>query len=88
MIDFHDILHSYSKVARKRFVDNVSMQSVGYYLVNGPESPLKVFSPSFVGKLSGEQLKNIAGEEPNVLRKRGQLNKEIEELEKGKKVLV
>lgn len=31
--DIHGILESYYKVARKRFVDNVCMQAVDYYLV-------------------------------------------------------
>jgi hypothetical protein len=32
--DLHDILRSYYKVARKRFVDNICMQAAGYLLIN------------------------------------------------------
>ncbi|PYH80583.1 dynamin [Aspergillus uvarum CBS 121591] len=61
--DIHDILKSYYKVARKRFIDNVCMQAADFYLVTGPEAPLNLFSPSWVYTLSPEQLENIAGEE-------------------------
>lgn len=38
--DLHDILRSYYKVARKRFVDNVCMQAADYHLVTGPDTPI------------------------------------------------
>ncbi|KLJ11831.1 hypothetical protein EMPG_13014 [Blastomyces silverae] len=50
--DLHDILKSYYKVARKRFVDSVCMQAVDYHLITGPQTPLKQFSPAFVQSLS------------------------------------
>lgn len=40
--DLHDILHSYYKVARKRFVDVVCMQAADYFLVTGHDAPIKV----------------------------------------------
>ncbi|KAL2846710.1 hypothetical protein BJY01DRAFT_234510 [Aspergillus pseudoustus] len=61
--DISDILCSYYKVARKRFVDNICMQAAGYYLVNGPETPMKLFSPLLVTCLTSEQLEEIAGED-------------------------
>ncbi|CAK47954.1 hypothetical protein M747DRAFT_264994 [Aspergillus niger ATCC 13496] len=73
----HDILQSYYKVARKRFVDNICMQAAGYHLISGPDIPMKLFSPSLVSELSVEQLKEIAGEEPRQQRIRQQLEKEI-----------
>lgn len=85
--EIHDILRAYYKVARKRFVDNICMQAADYHLVNGPDSPIKVFSPSFVGSLSDEQLQNIAGEDSTTRRKRAQLKKDIENLEQGRKIL-
>jgi len=54
VFEVHDILKAYYKVARKRFVDNVCMQSSDYILVTGPKNPLKIFSPQFVGSLSDE----------------------------------
>ena len=61
--NLHDILHSYYKLARKRFVDNVSMQAVDYFLVTGHGAPLRIFSPRFVSELTNEQLEAIAGED-------------------------
>lgn len=86
--DLHDILKSYYKVARKRFVDVVCMQASDYHLVNGPDTPIKVFSPSFVSELTPEQLEAIAGEDPSTRRKRVRLQRDIENLEKGRKVLI
>ncbi|KAL8822372.1 MAG: hypothetical protein Q9191_006890 [Dirinaria sp. TL-2023a] len=86
--DLHDILQSYYKVARKRFVDNCCMQGADYHLVTGPDAPVRVFSPAFVADLSSEQLETIAGEDVATRRKRAALKYEIENLEKGKKALV
>ena len=85
--DLHDILHSYYKVARKRFVDNVCMQAADYHLVTGPDAPVKVFCPSFVSDLTPEQLEAIAGEHKVTRRKRAELTREIESLENGRKLL-
>ncbi|KAE8147665.1 vacuolar sorting protein VPS1, dynamin [Aspergillus avenaceus] len=84
----HDILESYYKVARKRFVDNVCVQAADYFLVTGPETPMKLFSPAFVNRLSPEKLAEIAGEEASVRRRRANLRKEIRELEEGRKMLI
>lgn len=86
--DLHDLLHAYYQVARKRFVDNVCMQSVDHHLVMGPDSPVMVFCPAFVSRLSAEQLDRIAGDEASTRRKRSQLVSEIKALEKGRKILV
>ncbi len=85
--DIHDILQSYYKVARKRFVDNICMQASDYHLVTGSDTPLKLFSPSFVNGLSVEQLEEIAGEGANLKRKRKVLSKEILNLGAGKTIL-
>ena len=85
--DLHDILKSYYKVARKRFVDNVCMQAADFHLVTGPDTPIRVFSPKFVSKLSPEQLETIAGEDISRKRKRAELEREIKSLEKAKKFL-
>jgi hypothetical protein len=85
--EIHDILKAYYKVAQKRFADNVCMQAADYYLVTGPRSPLKLFSPTFVSGLSEEQLVEIAGEDAALTRKRAALSKEIADLEAAKKVL-
>jgi hypothetical protein len=85
--EVHDILEAYYKVARKRFTDNLCIQAADYYLVTGPHSPLKLFSPSFVTSLTEDQLMEIAGEDAALRRKRATLVKKIADLEAGKKVL-
>lgn len=85
--EIHDILEAYYKVARKRFVDNLCMQAADYYLVTGPNTPLKFFSPTFVNRLTAEQLEDIAGEDASTKRKRAALEKEIGDLEAGRKIL-
>lgn len=85
--DIHDILESYYKVARKRFVDNICMQATDGYLVSGPESPLRVLSPIFVGQLTSNQLEAIAGEDTTSIQRRRELHKEIESLQEGRRVL-
>ena len=84
--DLHDILHSYYKVARKRFVDIVCMQAVDYFLITGHDAPIKVLSPQFVSELTNEQLETIAGEDLVSRRKREHLKRKIENLEAGKKI--
>ena len=84
--DLHDILHSYYKVARKRFVDIICMQAADHFLVTGQDAPIKVFCPKFVSELSTEQLEAIAGEDLVSKRKREDLKRKIENLEMGKKI--
>jgi hypothetical protein len=86
--DIHDILNSYYKVARKRFVDIVCMQATDYHLVKGPDTPLGVFSSRFVVDLKDEQLEMIAGEDASTIRQRRVLDKVIEGLMEGKKILM
>ncbi|KAI5242663.1 dynamin GTPase [Aureobasidium subglaciale] len=87
VLELHDILKSYYKVARKRFVDCLCMQSADFHLVTGPDSPLKLFSPQFVNSLAAEQLEDIAGEDFALKRKRTTLMKEVADLQHGKKIL-
>ncbi|PIG84606.1 hypothetical protein AARAC_010920 [Aspergillus arachidicola] len=86
--DIHDILESYYKVIRKRFIDNMCTQAADYYLVTGPAAPMNLFSSSWVHDLTSEQLEEIAGEEPSVRRKREGLQKKVKELEAGRKILL
>ncbi|KAL8902671.1 MAG: hypothetical protein Q9207_004473 [Kuettlingeria erythrocarpa] len=85
--DLHDILRSYYKVARKRFVDVLCMQAADYHLVKGPDAPARVFTPAFVSGLTAEQLEQIAGEEMVSKKKREGLMREIGNLQNGKKIL-
>ena len=86
--EIHDILKSYYKVARKRFVDNICTQASDYHLVTGPSSPLRVFTPEFVAGLSTEQLEWVAGEDSGTRRRRETLQHEIKCMREARKVLM
>ncbi|KFY54488.1 hypothetical protein V496_07251 [Pseudogymnoascus sp. VKM F-4515 (FW-2607)] len=85
--DIHDILESYYKVARKRFVDTVCMQGSDFHLLTGADSPLRIFGTTFVSELSATQLDMVAGEEASTKQLRKSLTNEIFALEEGKKLL-
>ncbi|KAJ5220002.1 hypothetical protein N7468_009206 [Penicillium chermesinum] len=85
--DLHDVLKSYYKVARKRFVDNVCMQAADYCLVTGEQAPMKLFTPSWVNQLSDRQLERLAGESRANQRQRQKLQKKINDLEAGRACL-
>ena len=85
--EIHDILKSYYKLARKRFVDNMRKQVADHFLLIGPNTPLKLFSSRFVASLSPPKLEEVAGEEFGTRRQRAELEKDIGLLEKGMAIL-
>jgi hypothetical protein len=85
--DILDVLTSYYKVSRKRIVDNICTQVIGYCLLEGDESPLKIFSSELVMGLDGDQLELIAGEDAETRNQRLALESGIRELEAAMKVL-
>jgi hypothetical protein len=85
--DIHSILKAYYKVVRKRFVNTLCMQVTDHHLLNGEGSPLRIFSPLWVGSLSNEKLESIAGEDLTSKRLRKNLSSEVKALEDGRKVL-
>lgn len=85
--EIHDILCSYYKVARKRFVDNVYHQAIDHYLLTGPLSPLVVFSQEWVIKLKAEQLETIASESITTKERRATLTTTINDLEIAMRIL-
>ncbi|OAA45506.1 Dynamin, GTPase domain protein [Metarhizium rileyi] len=85
--DIHDILKSYYKVARERFVDNIYRQAIDHCLLTGPMSPLFLFNETWVLSLDEEKLQSIAGESRSVREKREQLTKKIQDLEEALKIL-
>jgi hypothetical protein len=87
VMEIHDILRSYYKVARKRFVDCVRMQVADTLLVTGQDTPLTLFSAKFVTSMSPETLEDIAGEDVSVKRRRDELEKLIEQLQTGKTII-
>ena len=85
--DIHDILKSYYKVSRKRFVDAICRQAIEYFLLDGSVSPLKVLSPELIATLTDSQLDMIAGEDVTTRRERECLGSEIQGLRAAMKVL-
>ncbi|EGO57318.1 hypothetical protein NEUTE1DRAFT_121778 [Neurospora tetrasperma FGSC 2508] len=85
--DIHDILKSYYKVSRKRFVDNVWLYAVDHHLLSGPNSPLTLFSEQWVLGLDEDSLNAIAGESRSTRDKRKELTKKIADLEEALRIL-
>ncbi|KAK5656463.1 hypothetical protein OQA88_4846 [Cercophora sp. LCS_1] len=83
----HDILEAYYTVARKRFVDNVWHQAVDHLLLTSQDSPLALFSESWVVSLDAETLKAVAGESSGVTGRRAALEKRKNDLKEAIKVL-
>ena len=81
------ITETYYNVARATFVDNVCRQSVIWFLLEGPDSPLNVFSGDLVTGLSDETLELIAGEDQDVRQSREVLLGEIREFERARDIL-
>jgi hypothetical protein len=61
ILDIHDILQAYYKVAIKRFVDNVIIQVSERY-IQGDSGPMKLFSPDVISDFDDNRLAYIAGE--------------------------
>lgn len=85
--DIHDIVKSYYKVARKRFVDSVWCHAVDHHLLSGPTSPLTLFSEQWVLGLDEDSLNAIAGESRSTRDKRLELGKKIADLEEALRIL-
>ncbi|KAG9379918.1 Dynamin family protein [Pyrenophora tritici-repentis] len=85
--EIHDILWSYYRVARKRFVDNVYQQAVDHCLLTGTRSPLAVLTQEWVIELDSERLEMIAGESLLTKQQRLTLSNKIEDLEAASRIL-
>lgn len=85
--DIFCILKAYYEIARRRYVDAVCTQGTDYHLLNGKNSPLRIFSPVFVAALTPEQLEEIAGEDLATKERREALQKEMDALEEGRRLL-
>lgn len=68
--DIHDTLRAYYEVSLERFVDNICLQVTDYHLVSGPDTPLRVFSTSFVHDLTPDELTEICAEERTTIERR------------------
>ena len=85
--EIHDKLRSYYHLAVDRFIDNIFQQAIGYHLLIGPSSPLKVFSQEWVINLEAEELDLIAGEKEAAKRRRQILTKKRRDLKTALDIL-
>lgn len=85
LMDIHDTLKAYYKVAIKRFIDNVKVQAIERNLL-GPRGPVSIFSPEFVSSLDDEEVASIAGEDYATSNLRTDLKMQISRLEKARKI--
>jgi hypothetical protein len=85
--DILDVLTSYYKVARKRFVDAICRQVISHFLLDGDQSPLKVFSPDLVMGLDDNLLERIAGEDAATKDRRAVLQADMANLKAAMQVL-
>ncbi|KAI3340365.1 hypothetical protein F4824DRAFT_453015 [Ustulina deusta] len=83
----HDVLYSYYKIWRERFVDAVCQQAVNYYLFAAKHSPLKIFNIQIVLRLNDNQLNTIAGEDLHIRQRREKLTRNIANFKAALKVL-
>ncbi|KAI0848258.1 P-loop containing nucleoside triphosphate hydrolase protein [Daldinia vernicosa] len=83
----HDLLKSYYKLSRKRFVDVVCQQAINHHLLRGEGNPLQIFSTRMVLNLNEDQLDMIAAEDAPVKVRRAKLGHDIEQFEQALKVL-
>ncbi|KAI8961628.1 P-loop containing nucleoside triphosphate hydrolase protein [Daldinia sp. FL1419] len=83
----HDLLKSYYKLSRKRFVDVVCQQAINHHLLQGEDSPLHIFTTQMVLDLNETQLDMIAAEDAPVKVLREKLGRDIESFERALKVL-
>lgn len=85
--DILDVLASYYKVARKRFVDTICTQVISHFLLDGEDSPLRVFSPDLVYGMEDEVLEAIAGEDEGTKERRKRLEADVKSLVAAVKLL-
>ncbi|RDA86294.1 hypothetical protein CP532_5661 [Ophiocordyceps camponoti-leonardi (nom. inval.)] len=83
--DILDTLKTYYKIARQRFVDNMCLQVISDCLLDGEDSPMKVFSSEFVLGLDAGQLEMIAGEDEETKEQRQTLERRARSLEEALK---
>ncbi|KFA81327.1 hypothetical protein S40288_08302 [Stachybotrys chartarum IBT 40288] len=84
VIDIHDVLKAYYKVAIKRFGDYMVISVIERML--GDQGGLKVFSPEYVGSLSDVQLAEMAAENYTTSAARTELEHRCERYRKALQV--
>ncbi|GKU03204.1 dynamin family protein [Fusarium langsethiae] len=85
--DIHNVLHSFYKNARGRFVDVVCQQVIDHFLLHASDGPLSVLSETVALQLTPEDLEAIAGEDMLSRDRREKLTHDIANLKAALKIL-
>ncbi|OAL51515.1 hypothetical protein IQ07DRAFT_507390 [Pyrenochaeta sp. DS3sAY3a] len=85
VIDIHDLLKSYYKVAMARFTDNVVMEVTERYL-SSAHGPVRGFSPEMVGEWEDDELMDLAGENFATSSARNELTAKLDRFQKALKI--
>lgn len=85
VIEIHDNLRAYYRVALKRFIDNVAVQVIERVLL-GSQGPVRIFTSEFVVGLADEVREKIAGEEEETADRRAELEAQLTRLEGARKI--
>lgn len=83
--DIHDLLQAYYEIARENFIEFVNLHVVERYL-DDKEGPVFAFSPAFVGKLTDEEVENMAAEDEGKEKRRRDLEATLERLVKAEEI--
>ncbi|KAF4344997.1 interferon-induced gtp-binding mx [Fusarium beomiforme] len=85
--DIHNVLQTFYKNARTRFVDVVCQQVIDHFLLHAPDGPLSVLSQDLALRMTAEELEAIAGEDILSKDRREKLNRDVANLKEGLKIL-
>ena len=85
--EIHDVLRADYAVAQRRFVDSIRRQVIDNILIVGPASPQRLFSPLFVSAMLPTQVQRIGDEERKIKQRREALERQINRLAEGKRIL-
>lgn len=82
VFDIHDILKAYYKVALKRFTDSVVLQVIERCYL-GPEGPVMLITPEYIGEFSDQDLDEVAHETYDTARARNDNGTRLQRLEQA-----
>lgn len=85
--DIHNVLLTFYKNARTRFVDVVCQQVIDHFLLHASNGPLSVLSQDLALRMTADELETIAGEDILSKDRREKLVRDISNLKEGLKIL-
>lgn len=85
--EIHDLLDAYYTVALTRFTENVFRKVGGALFTSGRNTPLRLFSSSFIHNLTDEKILQLARETSKTTRDRARLLDKKAKLERAKEIM-